>query len=197
MLHIYKNIQITLFPIYDNAPVMDLFHSSLEPCYCIQRNLLKVKVTWNKIRRRHVLFSQILECAKAEGEDCVVVHVKGKGYGILMTAKNLHMEWNNPLVKNPLGYSVRHWLTKESKAVKKLSSTLDWISLHLSKELSCNESNWNKNYGGYQSVTCVSRGALRRRLILTCNCFSNSLGMKFFCNTKLNWQCLWNSMAIN
>lgn len=65
------------------------------------------------------------------------MYVNDRGYSVLMTAKNLHMEWNNPLVKNPLGYSVNHWLIKQSEAVKKLSSTLVVIGLHLSKELSC------------------------------------------------------------
>lgn len=44
----------------------------------------------------------------------MVVYVKGRGYSILMTAEKPHMEWNNPLVKNPVGYSVKHLLTKQS-----------------------------------------------------------------------------------
>lgn len=65
------------------------------------------------------------------------MYVKGRGYSILMTAKSLHMEWNNPWVKNLVGYSVKHLLMKQSQVVQKFSSTLVIISLHLSKELSC------------------------------------------------------------
>lgn len=184
MLHIYKNIQITLFPIYDNAPVMDLFHSSLEPCYCIQRNLLKAKVTWNKIRRRHVLFSKLLQCAKAEGEDCVVMYVKGRGYSILMTAKSLHMEWNNPWVKNLVGYSAKHLLTKRSQVVKKFSPTLVVISLQICPKNS-QANHGNKNYHGNQSVTCVRTGAVEKTDFNLQLLFKSSW-MKFFCNTKLN-----------
>lgn len=39
-------------------------------------------------------------CAKAKGEDCVVMYVKGMDYTILMATKSLYTDWRGPFVRN-------------------------------------------------------------------------------------------------